>query len=526
MAGSKGYNPTAGMTISLRMWRYFAPRLLRIRDFSGGLNLREAPPELAANESPDLWNVTLDERGGVAKRLGYVTVNSTPFSGGLVQNNHYSGTLTDVITQAGSSLYLGTTNTARLTWSTSARCGLTDYAGKVWAIHPVDGLYSSSDGITWSAVVGSPKGTSTRPWQNRLLCNDAVNITRVNASGIGDGTDWVTTTGHGWNNELRENPNDGSAILCLASASGIDIQGRPGLIACKRDSTYRIYDSSNGAYQTLDPNIGAASSKSVTTLFGKTIILSRGGIFWTDGIAPLQKASARVDPLFTPAALAEDQLDLCAAGSFGDRCYFSLPRVGQTHNDLALEYHPLEGWIVAGSNAASCYTTFAASTQKLYTGSPTVSGQVFQQLKGGSDNGAAITSWFQTRWIEPNEGFFTRFRSAKMLGRGDFDLYIRSDYKIGQGVHRTVAITRGGFVWNDPAAVWNNAATLWGPSTLVGYSPPLPSLGTGRSVSFRVEETSTISTTAQPLLGTGVAPEVGAWALAGADLLYVQLGSS
>lgn len=514
---------TSGMAMSLKMWRYFAPRLLRIRDFSGGLNLREAPPELAANESPDLWNVTLDERGGVVKRLGYTKVNSSVFSGGLVQNLHYSGTLSNLVTHAGSSLYLGTTNTARQTFSTGARGGLCDFAAKVWAVHPVDGVYSSPDGITWTHIASSPPGTSIVPWQNRLIvCGDPANPTRVSACAIGDGTDWATTAGHGWNNEIRENPNDGSALLCLAAASGVDIAGRPGLIACKRDSTYRIYDSSTGAYQTLDPNIGAASAKSVTTSFGKTIILSRFGVFWTDGVAPLQKASARVDPLFTPAALAEAQLDLCAAGSFGDRCYFSIPRFGQTANDLALEYHPIEGWITAGSNAATCYATYAASTQALYSGSPTVSGQVFQQLSGGSDNGAAIASWFQTKWFEPTEGFFTRFRSAKALGRGSFDLYTRKDYETGQGIHRTVAIVPGGFVWG--VGVWGTG--VWGPSTYIGYSDPMPSLGTGRSVSFRVEETSTSTSTAPALLGTGATATVGAWGLAGLDLLYVALGQN
>jgi hypothetical protein len=49
----------------------------------------------------------------------------------------------------------------------------------------------------------------------------------------------------------------------------------------------------------------------------------------------------------------------------------------------------------------------------------------------------------------------------------------------------------------------------------------MPSLGTGRSVSFRVEETSTLTATAPALLGTGTAPVVGAWGLAGLDLLYV-----
>lgn len=516
------YNPAAGVTQSLRMWRYFAPRLLRVRDFSGGLNLREAPPELAANESPDLWNVTLDERGGVGKRLGYAKVNGTPFSGGLVQALHYSGILSSYVTQAGSSLYLGATNTARNTFSTGARVDFTDFNGKVYAIHPVDGIFNTPDGITWTHIASSPVGSSIRPWQNRLICNDAANTTRVNASAIGDGTDWTTGAGHGWNNELRENPNDGSGVLCLASASGVDIAGRPGLIACKRDSTYRLYDSSTGAYQTLDPNIGAASAKSVTTSFGRTVILSRQGIFSTDGVSPLVKASARVDPLFAPSALAESQLDLCAAGSFGNRCYFSFPRFGQTHNDLALEFHAQEGWITAGSNAASCYATYAASTQAFYSGSPTVSGQVYQQLSGGSDDGAAIASWFQSHWFEPSEGFFTRFRSAKALGRGAFDFFIRKDFEVGQGVHRSVAIVPGGYVWGT--GVWNTG--VWGPSTYIGYSARMPSLGTGRSVSFRVEETSTLTGTSPSLLGTGTSATVGAWSLAGVDLLYVQLGSS
>lgn len=39
--------------------------------FDGGLNLRDAPGEVKDNESPDMMNMTLDERGGVVKRLGF-----------------------------------------------------------------------------------------------------------------------------------------------------------------------------------------------------------------------------------------------------------------------------------------------------------------------------------------------------------------------------------------------------------------------------------------------------------------------
>lgn len=501
---------------SLGDYRAFSPKLLRARDFSGGLNLREAPPELASNESPDLWNVTLDERGGVAKRTGFSLVTST-------------------------------TSAKRKTFTTSARVGLCEYNGQVWAIHPVDGVFRSTDGITWNAVAGSPKGDSIAPWQNRLVTNDSVNTTRVNASKIGDGTDWTTGVGAGWTNELRENPRDGSRILCVASASGVDVIGRPGLIVCKRDSTYRLYDSNTGAYQTLDPNVGAASGMSVTTLFGRTIILSRNGIFWTDGSSELVKASARVDPLFTPTTLAMGQLDLCAAGSYGDRCYFSVPRAGQTANDMALEYHPLEGWITAGSNAFACYGTNTAtslfyggtSTTKnfiysqllsdyivqdgdsLYLGVPNTN-HLYRQLTGGSDAGAAIASWFQTRWFEPNDGFFTRFRKAQVLGRGAFNFFTRTNYSTGQGLLRQVNITQGGFVWNTGVM----GVGVWGPNQYVGYSDKLLSLGTGRSVSFRVEETSSLSKTAPAAFGSSTALEVGAWALAGVDLTHVQLGIS
>lgn len=616
-----------GVYTSLRLWRYFAPRLLRIRDFSGGLNVREAPPELAPNESPDLWNVTLDERGGVAKRLGYVKVNLSqygggggatfygdgtygaglyggPSGGGYVLNIFYSGVLGDIVVQAGPGLFTGTNATARYVFTTSQRCGLCEFNGQVWAYHPTDGLFNSSDGITWAqagnrgsftvtiaspavfttpaahglqagdqvifqttgalptgltagttyyvisagltatsfevaATAGgsaintsgvqsgthtmffpTPKGDSIVSWQNRLICNDSTTGSQINASAIGDGNNFHTSTGNGWTNQIRENPRDGSRILCLASASGVDIAGRPGLIACKRDSTYRLYDSSTGAYSTLDPSIGAASTISVTNLFGKTIILSRFGIFWTDGINPLTKASARVDPRFTPDALNESQLDLCAAGAFGDRCYFSIPTKTATANNLAFEYHPLEGWITEGSNAASCYTTYAQQTQKLYFGSPTIVGQVYQGLTGGSDDGAAIQSWFQTKWFEAADGYFMRARKARILGRGTFNVYTRFNYSVGQGALRNVMISGGGFTWGTGS--WG--AGVWGPTTYQNYSDSLLSLGTGRAVSFRIEETSSLATTAPPLPGTTDALTVGAWALNGIDLQWIQLG--
>lgn len=499
-------------------------RELRIRDFSGGLNLRDAPPELAANESPDLWNVTLDERGGVQKRLGQAKYNTTVYGGGPVKVQHYSDAIGALVVQAGNKLYKDDVNTVRATLGSTGRGFFCDFTGKVWFIHPADGLYSSTDGITWTLIDATIKGTSIAAWQNRLLaCGDPANPSRVSASAIGDGTNWTTGAGAGWNNQLRET-KDGQPLLGFAAASGVDIVGRPGLVVCKRDSTYRIYDSSDGAYQTLDPDVGAASPLSMVTVLGKTVVVSRYGVYVTDGTGPLVKVSQRVDPLFAPAAIASAQLDLVAAGTLGDRCYFSIPRFGKTVNDLALEYHVGEGWFVTGNDAAACYATYGLNTKKLYAGSPTVSGQIYEKLRTGTDDGAAIASWFQSRWFEPSNGFLTRLRRLTALGRGTYNLYTRRDYETGQGKLRSVDITRGGFTWNDPAAVWNDPDTIWGPAQYVGYSKPMVSLGTCRSVSFRVEETGTTSVIAPALLGSGSSAEVGAWGLSGLDLLFVQLG--
>jgi hypothetical protein len=44
--------------------------ILRISDFSGGLNLRDSPQELAPTETPDSLNWTLDQRGALKWRKG------------------------------------------------------------------------------------------------------------------------------------------------------------------------------------------------------------------------------------------------------------------------------------------------------------------------------------------------------------------------------------------------------------------------------------------------------------------------
>jgi hypothetical protein len=505
--------------------RYFWGEV-RLVDFSGGLNLRDAAPELATNESPDMWNVTLDERGGIQKRLGFRKWNSSAFGASLVKNTYAWPSGGTVLTQAGANLYLGTSTTSSHTFTTAARVGFADFAGKVWAVHPIDGVYSSPDGSTWSAVAGSPKGSTTIAWQNRLIVGgDPSNPATLYGSGLGDGTDWSTAVGHGWTNQLRDNASSGSGDLVIAvgAASGVDIQGRPGLIVCKRSVTYRVYDSDTGAYQILDNAVGAASSLSVANLFGRTIILSTRGIYWTDGVSQLTPASQKIDPWFTSVQVAIDQPDLWCAGVKGDRVRFSMPRAGETANSVALEYHPLEGWITASSNAASCYTLNQNNAQQLLAGSPSVVGQVWEMDVTGADNGAAIISRFQTRWLEPTAGHPIRMRRLRLSGNGTFNMNIFENYDVSSSQQLEAEITGNAAVYDDAGAVYDNTLSLYGPLKTQDHTD-FYSLGVANAVSFQIQETSTLSTTAQPELGGTATAEIGAWSVYSLDLQYVPLG--
>src|SRR5262245_66574864 len=75
-------------------------------DFSGGTNLRDAPSELAENETPLARNVTLDERGGAEKRLGLVNDGAAAAQSADLSGGYYSNVLGGVVVQTGTDVQL------------------------------------------------------------------------------------------------------------------------------------------------------------------------------------------------------------------------------------------------------------------------------------------------------------------------------------------------------------------------------------------------------------------------------------
>lgn len=489
-----------------------------LSDFSGGVNLRDSPPELAANELEDAWNVTLDERGGMASRKGYIAWGT--FTGGDIVNNFWSNIANDLITQVGTSLRKGATDTATKTFTTADTVDFCETKDSIIAVHPVDGIWSSPDGTTWTQITSANVPTAPTccaAWQSKLYVGDATG--RVTWSAAGDPTTWNTSD---WIDIWEK---DQTGIIALEISSGQDIQGRPGLLVFKQESVYRINDPATGSYTTIDSLAGAASKKAVIAVGGKVCWIGRRGIYWWQETGSLSdsatNASDLLRPLWQPDQLNLGEVDLWCAGRRLDRAYFSLTRSGSTANDLALEFHPTEGWVVPRSDAMSCYATSSDTGEELYGGAASGS-KVYVLDSGGTDDGTAISWRAQTRWLELNSGFQAAVWQLRIHGRGNGILTVLADYASG-GDTRAFVLNPGGLTW-DSGLFWDSNLTWSDPAfqnTQAFYS-----LGVARQISLLFAGSSSDTADAPQVFQQGSPPTVGYFGLASLEYLFIDLGLS
>lgn len=513
MSPSRGGGPA--------LWRILRPSPLQVRDFSGGWNIRDAPSEIARNETPDCLNMSIDERGGAVKRLGLSRLNGSPLAG-VAQVIFYWETGQVVILQIGTSVYKTsdmTTLTLIGTFSTVAAGAFCEFNGLLVAVHPVDGVITSN-GSTWVVATVTVKGTACAVWQNKVwVTGDPVNKSRVWWSNAGSATTYTTATDFV---DIRE--IDDAACTAIGVGQGMDIAGRPGLLVFKARSWYRINNSTTGSYTTLHAKAGAAGPRSVVDVNGLTAAISEAGIYLTDGVVQPKEMTPKIKPLFLDTQIDFTNLGLAAAGVKGDRMLFSLPRmmggVAQASNNFTLEFHPTDGWIVPHGFGIGCFTSWGKQAGKLYGASP-LAVNAFEVFKGFGDDGAAIAARYQTPWFEPAGGVKCSFLRLRVAGRGQFQVYVRRDYSLGLGDLRNVSITGNASVWGS--SVWGGG--LWGPTSYEGYED-FYSIGIARAISFVMQESSVASAFGPKLLADGAAPEVGAFACYGLDSRFVSLGDA
>ncbi len=402
------------------------------------------------------------------------------------------------------------------TWSTSARVGMCEYLGNLIMIHPVDGVRMYDGTTVTGPFTNFPVGTTCAAWQNKCYFGgDPANPSKFMWTDIG-----AMTMGVNNFNQLRE--KDNALITCLTGASGLDVSGRPGLLAFKGDSAYRIYDSSNGAYNTIDASVGCSSNIAAVSAYGRTYVVNERGIYWTDGINPMVEASGKIENTFHRDVINQTRDDLYCAGRFQDRLWFSLPRVGETRNSLAIELNPTSGWVMVHDNAGSCYASVGHGATDLVMGSPDMPGLVYNTHRGGTDDGAPIASRLKSAWLNPAFGNRVNLRRARFIGTGEFDATLLKDFESSASlVTLHVDISTGSVQYDDPNIEYDTGET-YGPGAFQGHQD-FYSVAKCREFSILIEETSSLTRTGQAILG-GAEPELGAWGLSRVLFWVIDLG--
>lgn len=507
---------------------------IRQDDFSGGWNCRDAPSEVAENESPDCVNVTLDERGGAVKRLGLSVLADT--LAGVAQTIFYWETEQLLIFQIGADVYKGASFASVSlihTFNTDDAAGFCDFLSQLVVVHPQDGVFVYTTSGGWSQSSGSPnnmeyvRGHSLASWQNAcwVIGDPRPGFgMRTWRCEFGDPTTWDVSATGAWA-DVRE--KDDAPLTAFGTQGGQDIVGRPGLIVTKDESVYRINDPDTMAYTTLHAQAGASGRLAITDLLGLTCMVNKHGIWATDGQNEPGLVSEKIAPLFRKEQLEFSMLDGACAGVKDDRVVFSLPRraggATPAANNFTLEYHPRDGWIVPHDFGCAAFTTFGAGATDLY-GMSATDGSAFNVFRSGADAGDAITARYQTKWFEPSGGLLNRYRRLRLSGRGAFSLYVKRDYSLGQG--DLVAVDFGADVakWND-GSLWNQDGLKWGPAAYEG-TEDFYSLGVGKAISLVFQHTGSSSATGPRLQQDGPAREVGAFAVYKMLIDFIRLGAA
>jgi hypothetical protein len=183
------------------------------------------------------------------------------------------------------------------------------------------------------------------------------------------------------------------------------------------------------------------------------------------------------------------------------------------------------------ASAARWYVNWTKDTEKLYKGGsgpgaqggPLLDGRhIYEAFTGGTDDGRAISSRYQTYWVNPNSSYKTRFHRARMLLRNpQMTVNVRFDYEPSSGRVHTLSPPTSPPVWNG-GQLWNGGG-LWGPLPDQAHTDAWR-LGVGKAASFVFECSSSASSSMAKLLRTGAQPEVGAWSLSEILLEHSRLG--
>lgn len=396
-----------------------------LRDFrQGRYTINQVAPYLAPENSvKDSLNVDFDAIVGSGKvRSGQTLLGSAVASGKdclgfgeFVGHNGSPNLLLAVFKGASNAtLYYFDTSwhASNLTaLSNSAVCSFEVLGGRAFVTNTTDGMYSSSDGATWSSgttndciASASAKPSLLFRSSGRLLAaGDPTYPDRVFFSSIIDPSSapfitWnVDATSGDW---IDINPDDGQNITGFNEASTF-------VLPFKNYAMYRL-DTVN---KTADPNlifdVGATSQRAIVGCQGVVYMFTGIDIRRTNGGYPEQISRAGVQDIIE--AIPQSSWSTVAAGTDGLNVYFSVGNVTlntnqdtqKTISNCVLKYSPRDqSWSVRSyPTTIRFFAQLTTSSGRLLRAADST-GNVFTMNSGTTDNGTVINYFLETQDLE------------------------------------------------------------------------------------------------------------------------------
>lgn len=470
------------------------------RDFSKGINLRDAPYLVDTGYARDARNVRSTERGALRRRPGSTAFCSPAAE---VKGLFAAETPTKMIATTASSV-LGIAADGTIT---TLATGLDD-APWCWVRAPAtggkgpffgcNGLSAAQawDGVAASSVAWAPTYPGTFAFKYMTVAGNRV---------------WVITTGDGllWSNVGDPTVFPSANVTEFDPSDGQDLSGigtvGPYVLVFKPGKTWVVYDLNTSANRPLSRAIGCVSHRSIAETPKGTFFLSREGVYRTDGQA-LEKVSGVLDPLI--AALPASKLG-GAAGCYFDGSYYLAVCQGGTRNDLLLEYDLDTGawWIHTFAVAQPAVWTPGSSTY-LYAAKASATAKVLRIMADGvtTDENSAFEAYWKSAWHAFDTPFLRkRMRQVHMDGMGVVTLQVAKNFRRTETDVKDIDFAEAEGYWEtDDDTDWEvDDGRVWEGDLELGEVEAF-SLGTARAFSvivrsdtdddFRVDQYTTVTT--------------------------------
>jgi hypothetical protein len=395
-----------------------------LRDFSGGLNLRDSLEALAPRETPDALNMTLTTRGAVIVRNGCTQAVTLPAGNAIFL--YYSPVLDKWLLQVDTTIYwrpgdLSGAWTSLGTWGSAGTMACVDFQTNVVITHPVSGThYWDGVGPGLGLASATAKGSCIAVFKNRVwIGGDPAQKSRLWFSNLGVGSVYTTASDFV---DVRE--KDAKIITAFGSAQS------GGLLVYKKNSAYRITDASTGAYTTIDWDSGCVGEQAVVSLRGLTYTWGTNGIYAWDGVGKGINVADKIRPRFIDNTATAAALAKVCAGVQRDRIVFAYPLNAAVNNRIVemrasdptrSDELPGSAWIMEHTLAQSGedeIVSFSAKETALYAA--LTDGDVLYSMfdaSPGADDGTNFTANYKTPPL--TLGLLARLQRARVYGKAD-----------------------------------------------------------------------------------------------------------